>query len=186
MKPLSDSPKNKYFRDMYAWRKAHHICIKCGQEDAAKGRTRCINCLEKNRGRIRKPLSTEQQYAKHIHQKRRYDLLLAFGVCAQCNKHNALPGHTLCLECNLKRNKAAENKRRKQGVYPRDSYSDMCLQCGKNPRLDGKKICSECYDKTMRNLAKANAANAQSRNKHIWRSMTVDRYKTNGGMANEI
>lgn len=82
MKPLSDNPKNEYFRDMYAWRKAHHICTKCGQEDAAKGRTRCINCLEKCRGQIRKPLTTEQRYAKHIRQKRRYDLLTALG-CAQ-------------------------------------------------------------------------------------------------------
>lgn len=83
MKTLPDNPKNEYFRDMYAWRKAHHICTKCGQEDAAKGRTRCINCLEKCRGQIRKPLTTEQRYAKHIRQKRRYDLLTAFGVCTK-------------------------------------------------------------------------------------------------------
>lgn len=186
MKPLSDNPKNEYFRDMYAWRKAHHICTKCGQEDAAKGRTRCINCLEKCRGQIRKPLTTEQRYAKHIRQKRRYDLLTAFGVCTKCNKHNALPGKTWCLECTLKRKKTMENKRRKAGIFPRDSYSDMCFLCGKNPPLDGKKLCGECYKKSLLNLAKANAVNAQSRNKHIWRGTTAGRYETNGGTANEI
>lgn len=178
MIPLSNDSKNEYFREMYSWRKSHHICTKCGQETAAKGRTRCINCLEKARGQIRKPLNAEQRYAKYTHSKRRYDLLVAFGVCAQCNKHNALPGHTLCLECNLKRNKAAENKRRKAGIYPRDSYSDICVQCGKNLPLDGKKICSECYKKALRNLAKANAANSKSRNRHIWRGMAFGRYET--------
>lgn len=173
MKKLSDTPPNIYSREMYSWRKSHHICTTCGQETAAKGHTRCITCLEKQReynNHRAKTLSTEQAYAKRIHTGRRYDLLVAFGVCTRCQKHNAISGHTLCTECNIKEKKRGENSRRKAGIYPRDSYSDMCIQCGKNPPLDGKKICSECYKKTLRNLAKANAENSKSGNRHIWHS----------------
>lgn len=182
MRKLSDTPKNIYTRETNAWRKAHRICKSCGCETAAKGHTMCITCLEKMREyniHRRKPLSTEQRYTKRIHDNKRYDLLVAFGVCTKCQKHNAIPGHTLCLECNLKQKKRDEKSRRKAGVYPRDSYSDTCVMCGKNPPLSGKKLCSKCYEKAVQNLAKARAAvNLQN---HFWRDddhIAFNRYET--------
>lgn len=187
MKPLSNKQKNEYYREMYAWRKAHHICVKCGQMNAAKGRVKCISCLEDARAVIKKPLNTEQQYANRLYMKRRYDLLTAFGVCVKCGKRNAAPGHVHCNECLLRSRRKDEAARRKAGIFARDSYSDMCVQCGKNLPVDGKKLCGECYEKALKNLVKANAA--LDLKKHIWQSYNSDIFtknKAEGGTANEI
>lgn len=179
MKTLSNTPQNEYHREMYVWRKAHHICTKCGQEDALKGHTRCISCLEKERGKTKKPLNTEQQYSQRIHQKRRYDLLAAFGMCTACGKRNAAPGRAYCTECLIKRRRKSEEKRRKAGIFPRDSYSGLCTMCNKNPPVEGKKQCRECYEKTLRALAKMNAVNAKKHSE-------IRQKNFMGGTANEI
>lgn len=187
---LSDTPFNEYYREQYSWRKAHHICVKCGQADAVKSSVFCFDCLLKNRKRQNKKyksLTTEEKYAKSMHAKRRYDLCVAFGVCPKCSNHNAVKGQVLCAECRLKVKKQQEKQRRKAGIYPRDSYSDVCVRCGKNPPIDGKKLCGECYEKTLQNLSKANAA--IDRKKHIWRTMNnivFNRHEAKEGAANEI
>lgn len=192
MKAFFDTPQSIYARETAAWRKAHNICTKRGHETAAKGRTMCITCLEKKReynNSHSKTFSTEQRYAKYIHNSRRYDLLVAFGVCTNCGKRNAASGHRYCNECLIKHRRKAETARRKAGIYPHDGYSNMCFQCGKNPPVDGKKLCSTCYEKTLRNLAKAHIANNQNRDKHIWRAMNniiFNKNKADGGTANEV
>lgn len=162
----------EYLRERYKWLKEHHICVECGKADAYKNHVYCLECLARKQERRahtkeKQPITTEERYLKNIHKMRRYDLCVAFGVCPQCNKHNAMPGHVLCLECNLKKRKRDEERQRKKGIYPHDSYFDMCVQCGKNTPLDGKKLCSKCYEQALRNLN--NADHTVDRKNHIWR-----------------
>ncbi len=189
MKSLSNDLKNEYFREMYAWRKTHHICVKCGQRDAIKGRARCIMCAEKGRERDAKrhameklEYRTEEKYISLCRINKLYDLRVAFGVCTDCGKRNALSGYTKCNECMIKRRRKSEEKRRKAGVFPRDSYSNLCAICNKKTPLNGQKLCKECYEKSLQSLAKANAA--RDKENHIWRNknrITFKRYeeKTN-------
>ncbi len=146
MKILSNDPQNEYYREMYAWRKAHHICVRCGQMDAAKGRVECLSCLEEQCDRPKKPLSTEQQYTNRMRMKRRYDLLTAFGVCIKCGKRNVAPGRAHCNECLLRSRRKDEAKRRKAGIFPRDS-----------------SICAFSAVKIRLLTAKSYAANAMKR-----------------------
>lgn len=185
MKALSDDPKNEYFREMYTWRKTHHICVKCGQRDAIKGRTRCISCAEKSRERDAKrhameklEYRTEEIYKQSCRMKKLYDLCVAFGVCVDCGKRNAAPGYVRCGECLIRRRRKSEEKRRKAGIFPRDSYSNLCAICNKKTPLNGQKLCKECYEKSLQSLAKANAA--RDKENHIWRNenrITFRRYK---------
>lgn len=191
MNSLSDTLFNEYCREQYAWRKSHHICTKCGCETAAKGRTMCITCLEKKHEYNKhyyKKLSTEQRYAAYIHNKRRRDLMVAFGVCIACEKRNAAPGHVYCNECLIKHRRESETERRKAGIYPHDSYSDMCIRCGKNPPFDGKKLCDKCYKSALQSITKAVEVSSKNRNKHIWQTLngiTFGKSKK-GGRRNEI
>lgn len=41
--------QNEESRKRYHWYKDHHICVKCGQAEAAPNRTKCDACLEKDR-----------------------------------------------------------------------------------------------------------------------------------------
>lgn len=173
MKKLSGNPKNAYFREMYAWRKAHHICVKCGQRDAKKGHTRCISCAEKEQKRNaqKRALSkseyhTEEYYRQLCRTNKLYDLRVAFGVCTDCGKRNAAPGYTKCTECLIRCRRKSEEKRRKSGIYPRDGYSELCKMCNKKAPLNGKKLCEECYEKSLRNLKEANAARDNAN--HFW------------------
>lgn len=187
MKKLSDTPRNVYDRETYAWRKAHHICIKCGHVEAFKNHVYCIDCLEQKRETERanrKPRSTEEKYAQALHRRRRYDLLIAFGICTSCGNHKAMAGHTLCLECNLRQKNRMKKQSIKKGIYPRDSYSGLCILCNKKAPINGKKLCSECYEKALLNLAKANASNDNQ--KHIWRTMNSIAFNRNESTAIEI
>lgn len=42
---MSESTYNK---ERYEYYKSHKICVDCGANEAAKGRTRCLECLSKN------------------------------------------------------------------------------------------------------------------------------------------
>ena len=37
--------------ESYKYYKEHHICVSCGQENAEKNHTQCLNCMMKARER---------------------------------------------------------------------------------------------------------------------------------------
>lgn len=191
-KKLYKKSRCAYYHELYEWRKAHHICTYCGHENAVKGKTRCVTCAEKLSERSSKRYAakkyhTEENFNAARRREKLRDLRIAFGVCTRCGKRNSTPGFHTCLSCRAHAKAMNVAYRRKMGVYPCDDYSDLCTMCNKKPPLDGKKLCGECYEKTLRNLSKANAAIKNE--KHIWRAMDnliFNKNKAAGGAANEV
>lgn len=197
MKILSNNPNSVYSRELYAWRKAHHICVKCSHESAIRRRTKCVTCTEKvseekqQRKKHSVQYHTEETYRNNTRTKRLYDLRSVFGVCIKCGRRDAAPGRVKCSCCLYKERVHDTMERREMGIYARDSYSNMCMTCNKNLPLPGKKICSVCYEKSLQNLNKAN--NAIDNSNHIWQFYSSadaarcrNRKKSNGGVSNEI
>ena len=77
----------------YNYYKQHHICVKCGQEDAERNHTLCLNCLIKARE------YSLVYYYKHIEEQRekgriknkiRYKKLKNQGICTACGKRQEI------------------------------------------------------------------------------------------------
>lgn len=165
-------------RDNYNWYKLHHICVGCGHENAVKGKTMCIECLEKDSQKHRdkrasKKYHTEENYHRSESGKKLYELRIAFGVCTKCGKRDATPGRVKCSCCLYKEKEYAIARRRANGIYARDSYLGMCMTCGKNPTIPGKKLCASCYEKSFKSLEKARKT--VDKNNNIFRSLETAR-----------
>ena len=71
--------KNRLNRERYAWLKEHGICVDCGHENAAKGKSRCLVCLsvknelsiKSHRKDIEKTRELHKQNACKLRQRRK-------------------------------------------------------------------------------------------------------------------
>lgn len=150
------TPKERYY-----WYKSHGICTSCGANDAWKGHVLCLECRMKAISRREdKPqkLSTEQKYNHEQHQKRRREILIAFGVCKVCGKRNAREGRVTCEICSAKYNNKRREKLHQTGVTtPREVLSDgsRCAICGADELKKGYKVCEKCYPALRDNMLHA-------------------------------
>lgn len=91
----------------YEYYKDHHICVKCGQEDAEKDHTLCLNCMMKERERA---AIYAQKHRKELlekyrrNSKNRYNRLKEQGICTSCGKRPAAKNKILCRHCSAKVN----------------------------------------------------------------------------------
>lgn len=147
-------------RERYHWYSEHGICPKC-QGDVAPGKKLCAVCLAR----------------KAENDKRRYDNLtgdayIAYhkkanersaetrrqkkeqGICRECSKP-VFDGHSLCLDCLLKKRKRDRERGRKY------DYKDPngCYRCGA-PCVPGKKLCPEHYKINLANIKKVTESEA--------------------------
>lgn len=97
----------------YEWYKSRGICPRCGQEDAAKGKVYCLNCLDKEavstmiwRSKNR-TADKNKEYCRMRYYKAKED-----GMCVRCFMHKARAGKATCQSCF---NKVHE----KQAIYHR-------------------------------------------------------------------
>lgn len=130
------------------------ICLYCYRQDAAPGRTLCLDCLEKHNARSRTyQKSTETVYKHRQHLKRRRDLLRAFGVCIVCGKHDAKPGHTACWSCLENNRVRSAGRRAEAGRQVRSlmGTGETCYFCGK-PVTDHEKVCEACYERCRQQM----------------------------------
>lgn len=172
IKILSNDPHAVYNREIRHWYVSHEICTKCHSDDVCRqNKSLCLKCMMEARDRGREyyknKMSTEQRYNQYIHNKRRTDLMVAFGVCRHCQKRDVLPGHTHCGICLQKKRERAERERQAKGAVPIGFYSPtICSHCKKTKPNDGRKLCSECYDKALSALEIANSR--CDRKNHYW------------------
>lgn len=141
-------------KERYYWYKSHGICVQCGQKDAWKGQVLCLECrMSINENKIQK-LTTEQQFRHYQHQKRRRDILIAFGICTVCGKRNAKENRRLCEICSAKYNNRQKEKSHEKGVMPNEILRDgkHCVICGAESVKSGFKVCEECYPKMRKNM----------------------------------
>lgn len=97
----------------YEYYKKHHICVRCGQEDAERNSTLCFRCRIKNRE------ASINYYNRHKEQNRiksrvRYNKLKQVGLCTSCGKRQARNNKVCCDRCAAK---ARERNRKKYLLY---------------------------------------------------------------------
>ena len=88
--------------ESYKYYKEHHICVSCGQENAEKNHTQCLNCMMKARERALiyfKKHKKELQEKSRIRAKNRYENLKEQGICTSCGKRPAADNKILCKHC---------------------------------------------------------------------------------------
>jgi len=169
--------KREYSKEKYHFYKSKGICVVCGQEKAAKGRVKCLNCLDNESVGyyVRSSKWTDEERAainlKHsIKAKERYQKRKQAGLCPRCGKYKPESGYVQCKYCRVKDAQRVEKTQRKKGVLPislrgNGSYCAIC--CGE---VHGEKVCESCRQKLLKNLEKANQASKNSTNKHSWHS----------------
>lgn len=139
----------QYNKERYARYKQHHICVACGCEDAAKGKTRCLICLMKcnestaKYNRTKRDKEAYNQYMREYRQKRKEQ-----GLCQQCGRPT-VNGKTFCSAHLAVRAARDMDRRRKQGVTARVLFGDgyHCTFCGKEVEKIGDKCCPVCLER---------------------------------------
>jgi len=110
---------------------AKGFCPLCGQGKREKGRSRCLVCLFKARGRT----------ARRIARLRRQ------GLCACCGRNPARV-LTKCLECRLRKSVCDKQKLDKKRV------NGICLFCDEKAQK-GLRLCEKHHKKFYRNQARS-------------------------------
>ena len=155
-----------YSYDTYHYYKEHGICIQCHQEDAAPGRTRCLNCLSimaENQRRHRNKLTEEER--EEIKRKKREqskalrDYRRENGLCLVCGKP-VYKNYSKCYEHYLyfKRIDRERREAKKKGY----AELGLCRICGE-PTVEGKKFCAYHLEQYREKMRKANAIKKEKR-----------------------
>lgn len=176
---MTEEAKEKHNRDMvekYYFYKSKGICTLCGQEQAAKGRVYCLNCLDAHslREMIRRAKETPEQREKRLkkmaeNSKKRRQKFKQSGLCICCGKRKPDNGYVTCKMCLYHRRKLSEKYRREQGVLPMDMIGDgyHCEVCGRE--VNKTKLCESCKQKLLKNLENATKASQNSTHPEHWR-----------------
>jgi NMD protein affecting ribosome stability and mRNA decay len=101
----------------YEYYKKHHICVRCGQEDAERNSTLCFRCRIKNREssiNYYRCHKEEQREKNRIKSKNRYNKLKELGLCTSCGKRQAKNNKVFCEHCAAK---SRERNRKKYLLY---------------------------------------------------------------------
>ena len=97
----------------YEFYKKHHICVRCGQEDAERNHTLCFRCMIKNRESsiaYHKKHKNERIEKKREINKIRYYKLKQLGICTSCGKRKTKYNKVYCEFCNARRNERYRRK----------------------------------------------------------------------------
>lgn len=135
--------QNEENRKRYHWYKNHHICVKCGQAEAAPNRTKCDSCLEKDRKRHRENWDNVRD-VRNIYAKNRRIRNKSKGMCAKCGAKPLWDTSTsMCYDCMIVQRNATRRWKEPRKLKWRES--GLCVRCG-GVRKPGYKVCRKCYD----------------------------------------
>lgn len=137
--------------ERYEWYKSHGICVDCGANDAAKGHTRCLECMSKELEKTLKwQKNNTEKYREYqkLYQRNLRAYRKENGLCQQCGKPTQ-NGYVFCTEHLAARRIKKENRRRQQGIIPRWMFgnSELCTFCGKSVANKGDKCCPTCLER---------------------------------------
>ena len=143
----------------YEYNKSHGICVQCACEDAVKGKTRCVTCLEKNaeyqRKKIQKETDEQRQLRAEknkVYQRELYRQRKEAGLCVACGKPQSAKSTVYCIDHAIK-NQRGNNKRKKSGIerHERKSYG-KCYVCNEPVGTKCNSMCDKCYAMVCANL----------------------------------
>ena len=145
------SERYEYHKNNYEYCKKHHICVRCHTEKAFNNSFMCLECKFKSREQSLKTYykhKTEYIHKKNMYNKKKRELLRAFGVCTICKKRDAEENIALCKYCLFKGRIKNKKQREKKGVMPRDlmGKGKYCYICGAEV-VNSEKLCSKCKDR---------------------------------------
>ncbi len=94
-------------KNNYEYYKSHKICVRCGQEDAERNHTLCLQCMMKSREeslKYNRAHKKERQAKNRIRAKKRYYQLKEQGICTSCGKRVSRNNKVLCNQCSARIN----------------------------------------------------------------------------------
>lgn len=169
---MRDPEKAKaYAKEVREWRKAHHMCTRCGHEKADPGKSTCLQCRmarrEYARGYDAQPKVREEVAARRAYKK-------ANGICYACSKP-VYKDHAYCYEHYLAQKrqlKAWHDKYNPRKNYP----ATQCRICGapvtKKPDGTVSRFCEEHYEQYVKLMNKANEVRLENEeSKNRWKNL---------------
>ena len=146
-------------------RRAMGLCIKCGKDRPAPGRSLCESCLERSRAAERaryarskaagesyggrKPES-RRRMARERNRRRRRERTEA-GLCTTCGERKPVEGGAVCETCREER-RAAERE-----LYAERRARGLCGRCGAEV-IDEASTCASCAARDRKRRPRKNAA----------------------------
>jgi len=178
-------------KQLYEWYKAHHICAKCGQQQAQSGYIYCLECRMKAREqneKYRRQRSTERNSELRAYWKKwrteTYQKRKEAGLCPRCGKRRPPDGKVQCRICTAKKRKMNERYRRRKGQLPSDMLDGItrCANCGNKGIVSGKKLCQRCYRNSLKAIKAAQKHSPKNNyfaleNDARWRKQKIIRKK---------
>ena len=166
-----NSKRNAERREVYHYYKEHGICVECHQEEAAKGKTRCLYCLSKRaeQRRERESKLTKEELAEKNCTRREKgkalrDYRKANGLCDICGKP-VYKNYSKCYEHYIYYKRYEKKRREKKNK----GYAELglCRICGE-PTVGGKKFCAEHLEQYREIMNRTQAKRMEKlRNEHI-------------------
>ena len=173
-----------------AERVAQGLCVSCGKESPAPGRTSCRRCAGKRRAaertRYAKARAAGKLYGGRDPKerrrnargtaKRRYDARRKAGLCTRCGLHPPVEGGTACEPCRDAR-RAGE---RRQWAARR--AGGLCGRCGE-ATCDGAARCGRCAALEAGGHRRKNAASRKRYARRRARGLCTDCGQPSQGAA---
>lgn len=184
--------KNEEAVERYHFYKSKGICVQCGQEKAAKGKTKCLNCLDIDSVRqmlTRSKWTDEEKNATYLKKnqylKKQYQECKEAGLCPKCRKHKPEAGYVMCKYCRVKASKRQEKRRREKGILPRELFGDgkHCFYCGKE--VQDERACKSCKQKVLKGLKKAIEVSKNSTSPEHWHITNNKFFNCKGEIKND-
>ena len=144
--------------ETYHYYKEHGICVDCHQEEAAKGRTRCLTCLslraeqrQKYNSKLTEEERAERNRIKREKSKALRDYRKANGLCDVCGKP-VYKNYSKCYEHYIYYKQYEKKRREKKNK----GYAKLglCRICGE-PTVGGKKFCAKHLEQYRNKMAYA-------------------------------
>lgn len=142
-------------KETYQRYKARGICVRCYQEDAVPGLTRCWRCRANERDYCK--IHYYQRKAEGIRKhnpknkeamERRNAERHAQGLCIQCGKRPAISDakNARCKVCQKVITDRVREKSHRNGALPWELRGNgvYCYRCCK-PQCHGEKLCPACH-----------------------------------------
>lgn len=143
---------------LYDFYKRNKICGSCGQESAAPGKTRCLNCLSIAAERRRAKLSkeTEEQKKERLEKHKEYlrkrrEEFREKGLCISCGKPLYKTSTIYCYKHVLANRKYNLKKKQPIERNERKSYG-KCYVCNEPIGAKCNSMCDKCYAMVCANL----------------------------------
>lgn len=109
----------------YEFYKKKHICVKCGQVNAEKDHTMCLECMMKSRESslaYTRKHKEELKKKSRVRSKDRYYRLKKLNICTSCGKRKTKNNKVLCNYC------ASKINYRKRKEYLLNVYATKNMQ----------------------------------------------------------